>query len=728
MASLSRNYVPGAALVKKSDDGIFILQQPKGVEDESVVTPSGGNTPRSLAAHFADIVNVKDYGAAGDGVTDDTEAVSAALASIPDTGATLYFPPGTYLISAAFSIAKPVRICGMATIRQTTTAIEGSFIITGGPVSISGLIFDLAEKGGSDEVNDTAIMLNLGAQDVNIEDCLFTGFVTGIASTTDNVEPFISGINVSHCTFRDYEFGILLDDFIGASITQCRGYDIKRTRTDTSQSSGYKPPHLVYVTDRSGNPKRGLTISDCYEYGNTYSSSIKVRNVTGLTVIGNVSEGCVRGLELEKCYDFVFSGNVVRNKITSADDSISPAFNFRMIGDGVITGNTISTGVITSPLIRVTYNPDDTDQTPCYRLKIADNLVSYQATSDSPTYLMYLNIVKDTIISGNVFHNTTESEPSARSLIYATTSNSIIVKDTAYMGVVPDNSTILHVTADDCDDLRVLRNAALMPLDGNPSSSFTNCTNTYEGGDDVIPVNNRASATGFHVYQNKGIGFSPTSSSGVIVGLALWVADEENTTRSEALRAIYTTSGPRIYSLGDGGNRFASGLQPITDNTAPLGAASYRWTQVYAASSTISTSDEREKTSVAEPDEALMRAWGAVGFKVFQFKDAVEKKGTDEARLHMGVIAQQVIEAFAAEGLDATRYGLLCHDTWEAKEAVLDEDGNVIEPAQEAGDRYGIRYSEALALEAAYQRWKLGKIESKLSALGLALADTEESA
>jgi hypothetical protein len=31
-----------------------------------------------------------------------------------------------------------------------------------------------------------------------------------------------------------------------------------------------------------------------------------------------------------------------------------------------------------------------------------------------------------------------------------------------------------------------------------------------------------------------------------------------------------------------------------------------------------------------------------------------------------------------------------------------------------AGDRYGIRYEEALALECAYQRWRLAQIEARL--------------
>lgn len=178
-------------------------------------------------------------------------------------------------------------------------------------------------------------------------------------------------------------------------------------------------------------------------------------------------------------------------------------------------------------------------------------------------------------------------------------------------------------------------------------------------------------------------------------------------------------------------------IRAYTDGNIKCGTASYRWSEIFSKTGTINTSDEREKTSVVDPQESLMRAWGKVNFKVFQFKDAVEKKGTD-ARLHVGVIAQQVIEAFASEGLDATRYGLLCYDKWgdeyEDVEVVdvpevVDEEGNITPPKTHiehrlvtpAGDRYGIRYEEALALEAAYQRWGLDKIEASLAEKGVTL-------
>lgn len=179
---------------------------------------------------------------------------------------------------------------------------------------------------------------------------------------------------------------------------------------------------------------------------------------------------------------------------------------------------------------------------------------------------------------------------------------------------------------------------------------------------------------------------------------------DDNTDTYAAQIGVWLTRdsfAPRYYS--------GSAYQSLS-----LGSAPYHWSEVFADTATINTSDARKKQDITYPDEALMRAWGKVGFKVFRFRDAVEKKG-EAARKHVGLIAQQVRDAFASEGLDATEYGLFCYDKWDAKPAEIDpKTGEVVEPAVEAGDAYGIRYEEALALECAYQRWRLAKIEEKL--------------
>lgn len=82
--------------------------------EASTVLASGTNTNRSLQNRFADVVNVKDYGAIGNGVVDDTaafvSAVTASPASVnifkgdnsipyPDV-IKIYVPPGTYNITS----------------------------------------------------------------------------------------------------------------------------------------------------------------------------------------------------------------------------------------------------------------------------------------------------------------------------------------------------------------------------------------------------------------------------------------------------------------------------------------------------------------------------------------------------------------------------------------------------------------------------------------------------
>jgi hypothetical protein len=56
-----------------------------------LVTATGSTTPRTLANRFADVVNVKDFGAIGDGVADDTVAFQAVVNAITTAGS-IYVP------------------------------------------------------------------------------------------------------------------------------------------------------------------------------------------------------------------------------------------------------------------------------------------------------------------------------------------------------------------------------------------------------------------------------------------------------------------------------------------------------------------------------------------------------------------------------------------------------------------------------------------------------------
>ena len=61
-----------------------------------------------LVANVALAVNVKDYGATGDGETDDTAAIQAAI----DAGRSVYLPPGTYVLSRELRVWNSVQLIG----------------------------------------------------------------------------------------------------------------------------------------------------------------------------------------------------------------------------------------------------------------------------------------------------------------------------------------------------------------------------------------------------------------------------------------------------------------------------------------------------------------------------------------------------------------------------------------------------------------------------------------
>jgi len=64
-----------------------------------LVKSTGSNTARTLANRFADVVNVKDFGAVGNGSDDDYVAIQAAI----NTGKDIYFPEGNYKTNTAIT-------------------------------------------------------------------------------------------------------------------------------------------------------------------------------------------------------------------------------------------------------------------------------------------------------------------------------------------------------------------------------------------------------------------------------------------------------------------------------------------------------------------------------------------------------------------------------------------------------------------------------------------------
>jgi len=84
--------------------------------------------------------NVKDYGATGNGSTDDRASILSAISAMPSTGGVLFFPAGTYLLSTTITVTKSVSFlgvnCQLGSEFVVNTPVvgvrQGGSIITGG--------------------------------------------------------------------------------------------------------------------------------------------------------------------------------------------------------------------------------------------------------------------------------------------------------------------------------------------------------------------------------------------------------------------------------------------------------------------------------------------------------------------------------------------------------------------------------------------------------------------
>ena len=117
----------------------------------------------------------------------------------------------------------------------------------------------------------------------------------------------------------------------------------------------------------------------------------------------------------------------------------------------------------------------------------------------------------------------------------------------------------------------------------------------------------------------------------------------------------------------------------------PLLQAEDRFDDIYATNGTIQTSDRNEKQDIQELSDAEQRVATACKglIRRYKFNSAVAEKG-DDARYHFGIIAQDLKDAFEAEGLDAGQYGMFISETWTNDEG-------------QEQTRLGVRYNELLA-------------------------------
>lgn len=136
-------------------------------------TPAGtGAVTTTVQSKLRETVSVKDFGAVGDGVTDDTTAIQNAVNAA--SGKILCFPSGTYLISSSISfLAWSGNIVGRGVIKaKSNTAISYVINLTNATnVHWSDVGLDM---GQTSTTLDGDVRTNVGFYIKDARDCIFT--------------------------------------------------------------------------------------------------------------------------------------------------------------------------------------------------------------------------------------------------------------------------------------------------------------------------------------------------------------------------------------------------------------------------------------------------------------------------------------------------------------------------------------------------------------------------
>lgn len=151
-----------------------------------------------------------------------------------------------------------------------------------------------------------------------------------------------------------------------------------------------------------------------------------------------------------------------------------------------------------------------------------------------------------------------------------------------------------------------------------------------------------------------------------------------------------------VVRIGRGGAQAIEGSAP---NATLCGTAALPWAGGYTQTAFRVTSDRRVKRDIRPIDEreraVARRCKGLLG--AFRLNSEYDRDG-NRAVLHYGVIAQDIIAAFEAEGLDALATSIVRHTVWPAQPGDAGVDDEARSDAERGGDLYSVNYEQLYAL------------------------------
>lgn len=125
-------------------------------------------------------VNVKDYGAKGDGIADDTQAISDALAYAMSNKATLYFPSGIYLYNGVLQMDSiAVKGDGETSILSAIDPVNSAIKLTGASPSLSGVLIKSPNLISRSKYNTSTGVLVMNAHNFIVENVIVENVAGG---------------------------------------------------------------------------------------------------------------------------------------------------------------------------------------------------------------------------------------------------------------------------------------------------------------------------------------------------------------------------------------------------------------------------------------------------------------------------------------------------------------------------------------------------------------------
>lgn len=225
------------------------------------------NVPLSAISQASAIINVKTYGAVGNGIANDTAAIAAAFVAAP-AGAVILFPPGTYLVSTINVTGKSVVLSGYGATINSTGANGGIYKTDhGNKLTVVGLSFTGAGAG----IKQDAPIIGVSQDELDIFECSF------------NMNSGVYGINVvggrncriQNCFFRNGNSGngIYFKNTVSPFVDTC-----------TFKGEGYVG-RAVYYPGTGAGTDAGLIIENCEILG--WDKGVEVVGCDWLVIQGS---------------------------------------------------------------------------------------------------------------------------------------------------------------------------------------------------------------------------------------------------------------------------------------------------------------------------------------------------------------------------------------------------------------------------------------------------------